>query len=203
MSIDLLSNLINNYLEIIKTGESILPLLNELNESHIAIVCHCRQNQENNLGQIHSKLYYINKNKNSSIPFNNIIKEIEDGIKYIDPSCPDDNWENIEDKTLMYIWGINCPIYVSHILNTVEKILNDILKNSYQKLDIGGKVLFPSFKNGVEQNLIKYFQEKIKSSDENFAGFAFEIVSIDKFPYIIGKNNDFRIEEYYVFTKIF
>jgi hypothetical protein len=59
MSIDLLSNLINNYLEIIKTGESILPLLNELNESQIAIVCHCRQNQENNLGRIHSKLYYI------------------------------------------------------------------------------------------------------------------------------------------------
>jgi len=55
MSIDLLSNLINNYLEIIKTG----PLLNELNESQIAIVCHCRQNQENNLGRIHSKLYYI------------------------------------------------------------------------------------------------------------------------------------------------
>jgi hypothetical protein len=106
-------------------------------------------------------------------------------------------------KYQVFCNGINCPIYVSHILNTVEKILNDILKNSYQKLDIGGKVLFPSFKNGVEQNLIKYFQEKIKSSDKNFVGFAFEIVSIDKFPYIIGKNNDFRIEEYYVFTKIF
>ena len=101
--------------------------------------------------------------------------------------------------------GGYCPIYVSHILGTVEKILNDILKNSYKKLDIGGKVLFPSIKKGEMRNnsLLEYFKRKIESSDENFAGFAFEIVSINKFPYIISAKHDFDIKEYYLFTKIF
>lgn len=206
MSIDLLSKSINNYLEIIKTG----PLLNELNESQIAIVCHCsKKHQTDDPSKLHNKLYYINKNKNSSIPFNNIIKELEDGIKYIDPSCPDDNWGNIEDKTLMYIWGINCSIYGSYVLtNSSSKIINDILKNSYKKLDIGGKVLFPLKKRILpvgftdpNDRLHEYFKTKIRS-DEDFAGFAFEIVSINKFPYIISVENDFDIEEYYVFTKI-
>ena len=109
----------------------------------------------------------------------------------------------------MYIWGINCSIYGSYVLtNSSSKIINDILKNSYKKLDIGGKVLFPLKKRILpvgftdpNDRLHEYFKTKIRS-DEDFAGFAFEIVSINKFPYIISVENDFDIEEYYVFTKI-
>jgi len=106
----------------------------------------------------------------------------------------------------MYIWAINCPIYLSYQTeNDYDKTLNDILKNSYNKLGIGGKIFFPSIKKNFPRNdnLVKYVKNQIKLFNTNFVGFAFEMVPIDKFSYIINKDNDYEIEEYYVFTKIY
>ena len=54
-------------------------------------------------------------------------------------------WEKFEDESIMYIWGINCSIYMSYILSYDEdssyNILIDILKNSHRVLKPNGKII--------------------------------------------------------------
>ena len=89
----------------LRGGGDIIPPLNETNKSEIAIVCHCSPQYKSQFNRsqlgLHDKLYYLDiKNKKK-------IKEIDDGIKYIDidPKCENDKWTKIIDNTLMYIWG--------------------------------------------------------------------------------------------------
>ena len=185
----------------------------QINESQIAIVCHCSkkyQTGSDNPFILHQTLYYINiKNKY-------IIKEIGKNIKYVDvdPSCPDDIWDNITNESLMYIWGINCDIYRSFNNGDRSKIINDILQNSFNKLKLNGKVYFPVMKNmslpnlpDSKKKLIEFFTEECNNKSNGFNGFNFKIESIDDFPYIIGLKSDLdfakdeKIKEYYVFTK--
>jgi len=167
-----------------------LDLPNEEQEKEIAIVCHCHPS---NLIKNHPQLSYID------IKDHKIIKNIGVDIKYIDPLCPDDNWDSIIEP-LMYIWGINCPIYMSYVDSTSK--IQIILENSLNKLKIKGKVLFGfdlsndiSILNQIEKNTA-YF------TNNPFPGFDFKIVSIEdlsnELSYIIGK----KVNKYYfVFTK--
>jgi len=177
-------------------GGGIIPPLNETNKSEIAIVCHCSpqyqlQFNQSQLG-LHTKLYYLNIKDQIKI------KEIDDSIKYIDidPKCENDKWTKIIDNTLMYIWGINCTIYLSYKDYISSSILDNILYNSFDKLKLNGKVFFPVAQSYEYEKNTEYLKNK------EFPGFTLSIESIDNFPYIIGKNQDFEINEYYVFTKI-
>ena len=181
----------------------------QINESQIAIVCHCSkkyQTGSNNPLILHETLYYINiKNKY-------IIKEIGENIQYVDPLCPSDIWDNITNESLMYIWGINCPIYRS-FENNKRIAIDNILNNSFNKLKLNGKVYFPVIENmslptlpDSKQSLINFFDEECNNKSN---GFNFEKKSIDDypddFPYIIGLKSDLeigKIVEYYIFTKI-
>ena len=168
----------------------------QINESQIAIVCHC---SPSNLNKKHQQLYYIN------IKDKKIIKNIGNGIKYIDKdsSCPNDKWDNIIEP-LMYIWGINCPIYTSY---TNNNIIKDILNNSFNKLKINGKVLFGynflKYDLSSNKSMINQINDNTKYFQENpFPGFDFKTVLINdlsnELSYIIGKEDH---EKYYVFTK--
>ncbi len=186
-------------------GGYILPLLNEINESEIAIVCHCSPQYQTQFTQLHTQLhnqlYYIDKQNNKTI------HEIGKNIKYvdIDPLCPGDIWDNITNNSLMYIWGINCPIYMIFLKGNESRVLDKILKNSFNKLKLNGKVFFP-VSESYEQHKIKNNNciiDKIRDGSECFHGYSFEIVSINEFPYIIGDERELELEikEYYVFTK--
>jgi hypothetical protein len=182
-------------------GGYILPLLNEINESEFAIVCHCSPQYQSQFEVLHRKLYYIDKQNNKTI------QEIGRDIKYVDtnPSCENDTWTKIDDNSLMYIWGINCPIYMIYLKGSESRVLDMILKDSFRKLKLNGKVFFPVLES-YEQLKIKNnncIKEKIRDGSECFYGYSFEIVSINEFPYIIGNNHDLELEikEYYVFTK--
>jgi hypothetical protein len=187
-------------------------------ESEIVIVCHCSKEY-----QTHPKLYYIN------IKDNSCKKEIGEGVRHVDPICEDNKWDKIDDNSIMYIWGVHCPIYLSFDTNTVSEgdsrdspyravstsgygsyVIDDILKNAYKKLRVNGKVLFPVYgiKNPKDR-LFEYFEQKICDKSEGFDGFGVSKEPIDKFPYIIANNNKHDLEnkenkenkEYYVFTK--
>lgn len=183
-------------------GGVFFPPLNEINESEIAIVCHCSPQYQSKFDglqdKLHDNLYYIN------IKDNQIIKEIGDKIKYvdIDPKCPNDKWTEIINNTLMYIWGINCNIYLSYKSYYSSLILDNILDNSFDKLKLNGKVFFPVAQSYEYEENTKYLKKKYLDNEE-FPGFTFSIESIYNFPYIISKNveQDFEIKEYYVFTK--
>jgi hypothetical protein len=172
----------------LKGGDLDLP--NEEQEKEIAIVCHCSPKSRIK----HQQLYYINIKKKEKI------QEIGNNIRYVDPLCDNkidkDSWTKIDDNSLMYIWGINCMIHASYLR---KDIIEDILWFSLRRLKLDGKVLFPvSQLNEYESKKnTEYFFEN------PFPGFTFSIESIDKFPYIIGKNiqTNFEIKEYYVFTK--
>jgi hypothetical protein len=166
----------------------------ELDESKIAIVCHCSTKYKT-----HPKLYYINKEDNSCK------REIGEGVKYVHPICEDNKWSKIDDNSIMYIYGVYCPIYLSFDISEYGSyVIDDILKNSYKKLCVNGKVLFPVY--GVKDpkdRLFEHFEQKICDKSEGFYGFTLSKESIDKVPYIIGTNNEYDSEnkEYYVFTK--
>ena len=86
-----------------------------------------------------------------------------------------------------------------------SRVLEMILKDSFKKLKLNGKVFFP-VSESYEQHKIKNnncIKDKIRDGSEGFYGYSFEIVSINEFPYIIGNNHDLELEikEYYVFTK--
>lgn len=101
----------------------------------------------------------------------------------------------------MYIWGINCNIYLSYKSYYSSSIIDNILYNSFNKLKLYGKVFFPVLQSYEYEKNTEYFEKK--SSQKYFSGFTFSIESIDNFPYIISKNvkQDLEIKEYYVFTK--
>ena len=146
----------------------------KLKQSEFAIVCHCSNSK-------HLPLYYIQDGI--------IGDKIGDNIKYIDPLCPEDNWDNITNNSLMYIWGIFCPIYTSHY---DAKIITKILENSLEKLKLNGRVLFPvldEYKNN------EYF------TINSFNGFTFSKLHINQLSFIIDKKIP-KYTEYYVFTKI-
>ena len=185
----------------LKGGGVELPLLNEINESEIAIVCHCSPQYQSQFLVLHNQLYYIDKQNNKRI------QEIGSNIKYVDtnPSCEKDTWTEINNNSLMYIWGINCPIYMIYLKGSESRVLEMILKDSFKKLKLNGKVFFP-VSESYEQHKIKNnncIKDKIRDGTEGFYGYSFEIVSINEFPYIIGNNHDLELEikEYYVFTK--
>ena len=155
--------------------------------SEIAIVCHC-----SNLKNKHQQLYFIDaKNKK-------IIREIDKNIMYVDPICPNDSWEKINNNSLMYIWGIGCPIYMSY---GNRQMITDILNNAKPKLKVGGKLYFfiGDTVFGDEAILVEFFNNMSKY--ENI-GYTFKIEPIDKFPYIIFYKSEIVIKGYYVFTKI-
>jgi hypothetical protein len=176
-------------------GGSLEPI-----ESEIVIVCHCSKKY-----QTHPKLYYIN------IKDNSCKKEVGEGIKYVDSICEDNKWDKSDDNSIMYIWGIYCPIYLSFDKSGYGSyVIDDILKNAYKKLRVNGKVLFPVYgiKNPKDR-LFEYFEQKICDKSEGFNSFTVSKEPIDKFPYIIANNNKHDLEnkenkenkEYYVFTK--
>jgi hypothetical protein len=161
------------------TPDQIIPY--EPVESEIVIVCHCSKKY-----QKHDPLFYI-KNKK-------IIKELGNDVQYVDPTCKDDKWEKIDDESKMYIWNINCPIYISY---SDSKVINDILKNSLRVLKKNGKVFFAvMIRPFGDQNirLFEYF------NSNHFNGFTFTLESITRFPYNINKA-PYDINQYYVFTK--
>jgi len=150
----------------------ILPQVKDIKESEFAIVCHCSNTR-------HKQLHYIQ---------NGIIGDpIGKDIKFIDPLCPDDTWDKITKNSLMYIWGVYCPLYTSYY---DAKIITTILNHSLEKLKLNGKVLFPA----LEEQNIEYFR------NNPFNGFTFSILHINQLSFIIDKNIP-KYTEYYVFTK--
>jgi len=117
------------------------------------------------------------------------VGKIGNTIKHIDPSCPKDNWNNITDNSLMYIWGIYCPIYISH---SDARIITIILNNSFEKLKLNGRVLFPALDENKNE---EYF------TNNPFNGFTFSKIHISQLTFIIEKKIP-KYTEYYVFTKI-
>jgi hypothetical protein len=176
-------------------GGYILPPLNETNKSEIAIVCHCSPQYQ--LQNQHPRLYFIDIN-------NQIIEEMDKNIKYYDPTCPEDSWDKIVDNSLMYIWGIGCPIYRS--FENHSKIV-DILKNLNLKLKVDGKVFFKIVDDlsffDANNKLFEFFNNMCEKMD---LPYTFKIVERFHFPYIISEKNNydrnFKIKGYYVFTKI-
>jgi hypothetical protein len=151
----------------------ILPQVKDIKESEFAIVCHCSNTR-------HKQLHYIQ---------NGIIGDpIGKDIKYIDPLCPDDTWDKITKNSLMYIWGVYCPIYTSY---SDAKIITKILNNSLEKLKLNGRVLFPVLD---EDKNNEYF------TTNPFNGFTFSKLHINQLPFIIDKKFP-KYTEYYVFTK--
>jgi hypothetical protein len=187
----------NKYIKLKElSGGYILPPLDETNISEIAIVCHCSPQYQSEFPELHRQLYYLNiKNQKK-------IREIDDSIKYIDidPKCKNDKWTEITKESLMYIWGINCNIYLSYENYYSSLILDNILENSYDKLKLNGKVFFSVAQSYEYEKNTKYLKKKYLDNKE-FPGFTFEKVSIDNFPYIIGDKEELKNKEYYVFTK--
>ena len=162
-----------------RIGGGVLPQLKNINVSELAIVCHCSIVKYPELK--HPQLYYIQ---------DGIIGEkIDDNTKYIDPQCKtnDDEWGEIDDDSLMYIWGIYCPIYTSYF---DPKNIKLILNNSLKKLKYNGMVLFPAF----EELNYEYF----KNNPIN--GFTFSKLKIGELSFIIDKKIPSHTE-YYIFTK--
>jgi hypothetical protein len=184
----------------------------QINESEIAIVCHCNPN---NIEKNHEQLFYININNDKNK------YKIGKNINYVDESCPDDSWTKITNNSLMYIWGIHCPIYMSYEMDSVIK---NILTNSFEKLKIKGKVLFGFNCRSIKTDLKKQITDNnnyLRENKDCYPGFDFKIVPIKDLSYelsnIIGKEfiigNEFIIgkefiigneicDNYYVFTKI-
>ena len=163
-----------------RIGGGVLPQLKDINESELAILCHCSIVKYPELK--HPQLYYIQ---------DGIIGEkIGDDIKYIDPLCKknDDIWGEIDDNSLMYIWGIYCPIYTSYFDSNKIKL---ILNNSFKKLKYNGMVLFQAF----EELNTEYFR------NNPFLGFTFSKLKIADLSFIIDKKIPSHTE-YYVFTKL-
>ena len=179
-----------------------------INESEIAIVCHCSPKYKK---KNHEQLFYININNEREK------YKIGKNINYVDedPSCPSDIWDNITNNSLMYIWGIHCPIYTSYGMDSVIK---NILTNSFEKLKIKGKVLFGFNCRSIKTDLEKQITDNnnyLRENKDCYPGFDFKIVPIKDLSYelsnIIG--NEFIIgkefiigneicDNYYVFTKI-
>jgi hypothetical protein len=167
----------NKTLNVSTYKSKILPRLEDIDEREIVIVCHCSIVKYPQLK--HPQLHYIQ---------NGVMGDkIGDNIKYIDPLCPDDNWDNITNNSLMYIWGIFCPIYTSYY---DAKIITTLLSNSYEKLKLNGRVLFPA----LEDKNIAYF------TNNPFPGFTFSRIHITQLSFIIDKKIP-TYTEYYVFTK--
>jgi len=163
-----------------RIGGGVLPQLKDINVSEIAIVCHCSIVKYPELN--HPQLYYIQDGIKG--------ENIDDNIKYIDPLCKtnDDEWGEIDDNSLMYIWGIHCPIYTSYFN---PKNITLILNNSLKKLKYNGMVLFQAF----EELNTEYFNRT------PFHGFTFSKLGINELSFIIDKKIPTNTE-YYVFTKL-
>jgi len=164
-------------------------------ESEIAIVCHCSK-----LKNRHPQLYFIYKDK--SIP----MKKIDENIRYVDtsPECRnEDSWAKIDKNSLMYIWGIGCPIYQSY---NNSKIIENILFGAHSKLKVDGQVYFTIYRDVEKMNdNIKLLELFYNICEEMSSVYTFKIVELSHFPYIIYEYDLTRIPEikgYYVFTKI-
>jgi len=160
-------------------------------QSEIAIVCHCSPQSNTQ----HAQLYYIYNDKS--------IQMIDKNIRYVDTTCPEDSWDKIDDNSLMYIWGIGCPIYKSFDNNTI--IIN-ILSQAYSKLKVGGEVYFSIFYDEQflfdDQKLEEFFKNMCK--DKDFP-YTYQTKQKNDFLYIIADDSPMRnstIKEYHVFTKI-
>jgi hypothetical protein len=148
----------------------------EYKESENAIVCHCSPKYK-----LHKQLYYINIKDNT-------YAELGNGVKYVDSNiiCNDNKWDKIEDDTIMYIWGIYCPI-------VILEFIHNTLSESYKKLKKNGKIIFPDY-------IESYHLDDLYNNTQ-FNNFTFTLVPIDKFPYIINKKSLLNIKQFFVFTK--
>ena len=150
-----------------KGGSNLVPITNHSvklpDESKIVIICHSRT--------LHSKLLYIDKH-------NNIIQELGEKVRFIDPKDKANTWESIDKNTIKYIWGICCPIYTiffmtkeeieenmkeeintnnkrhSKIINSIFKTVYDILNSSSDYLVKNGKVIFGYDNTNINQSRI-------------------------------------------------
>ena len=154
-----------------------------IDESELVIVCHCPV-------PIHKQIYYV-ENGVLGTP-------LGPNVKYVDPdSCPENTWDKIEPGSKTFIWGMHCPVY--HLFKTKTSLIDgnftwpflDILKNSWNSLKHGGKLVFP-IPNSIEtlcKNNIQIVQDFIDAEPRAAGNWSISIVDVSEFPFYLSQNN--------------
>jgi len=160
-----------------------------INDSQIVIVCHCKKE--------HDGLFFYDFKTEQKISDN--LKNTS--IKFIDPTCKDYNWGQVEENSIQYVWGVSCPVYMkSEIL---EKDILDIINNAGKALRPTGCLVFP-INNSSEtekiENHLTYFQS-LKCNNI----WKITVQSAENFPFYINKSKKHPIifaKYLYIFEKI-
>ena len=182
----------------------------EIDESKLIIACHSPGD---------GSMFYVNHDGTQG-------KFVSDKMTYVDTeqSYGTKQWKDIPDKSMLYVWGENCPVYqelgidssktafetskvkIQQRLNTGKTIsdgqLINILDTSYRVLQDGGVVIFPNDKNTLNTYIIDY----IKTLDWIKERYTLTVVNSKDYLFnlsYINETREFVIRDtLIIFTKI-